>query len=121
MEAHGGTDCSAFPETHRVREYADSVFQCDDHLLTAINGEAYALAYLTPAIVTEFSAENPAIIRFEVSTARSSSRDWIDLWITPFDDNLIYPLEPWLPRLNWRAASGRAYSYGWQLEFALDS
>ena len=27
-------------------------------------------------------------------------RDWIDLWVTPFNENLQLPLEDWLPDLQ---------------------
>ncbi len=100
MEAHEGTNCEPYPATHRVREYADTVFQCNGQLLTAIHGSAYAVAYFSPAVTTRFSAEEPTTIRFDVSTARSSSRDWIDIWLSPYEDNLIYPLQPWLPDLT---------------------
>lgn len=100
MEALTGPNCEPAPSTHRVREYGDSVFQCDNRLLTAVNGGAYAVAYMTPAVLAQFSTNEAVTIRFDVSTERLSSRDWIDLWITPFEDHLLYPLEPWQPSLT---------------------
>ena len=99
LEAQTGPNCEPAPATHRVREYQDTVFQCNDHLSTAINGAAHAAVYLTPAVITQFSAES-ITIRFDISTERFSNGDWIDIWITPFDDQLIYPLEPWQPDLT---------------------
>ena len=35
-----------------------------------------------------------------MSTERRSARDWIDLWVTPYDQNLALPLGPWFPDLQ---------------------
>jgi hypothetical protein len=40
------------------------------------------------------------VVRFDLSTLRTSSRDWVDLWLTPYDDHLQLPLEAWLPDLT---------------------
>ena len=100
MEADGGANCEPSPAVHRIREYSDSVYQCDGHIMSAINGSAHAVAYLTPAVITEFSTETESIIRFDISTARKSNLDWVDLWITPYNDHMIYPLESWQPDLT---------------------
>jgi hypothetical protein len=34
-----------------------------------------------------------ASVKFALSTLRSSGRDWVDLWVTPWEDNLKLPLD----------------------------
>ena len=34
-----------------------------------------------------------SVISFDVSTLRTSGRDWIDLWITPYNENLALPID----------------------------
>ncbi len=100
MTADHGTDCAAPPATHAIAgSYADSVFQCSNHLMTAIQAGGYGVIYLTPPVVADFSAGS-AVIQWDMSTARTSQRDWVDLWVTPYDEHLQLPLEDWLPDLN---------------------
>ena len=68
------------------------MFLCRDHMMTAINAGGYAMIYLTPDRMVDFSGGD-ATIRFDVSTLRTSVRDWWDVWITPYDDNLQLPLD----------------------------
>jgi hypothetical protein len=99
MEAAHSADCGPVEHTHTVTYYRDAVFQCRDHIMTAINASGYGVIYLTPNHMVDFSG-GEAVIRFEMSTARTSGRDWIDLWITPYNDNLQLPLTSWLPDLS---------------------
>ncbi len=99
MDAWHGLDCSPPPATHQVATYEGAVYQCRDHLMTAINDENYGAIYLTPNQMVDFG-NGEAVIRFDLSTLRTSGRDWITIWITPFDDNLQLPLEDWLPDLS---------------------
>jgi hypothetical protein len=87
MHAGHGSDCAAPPADHVVTAYADAVFQCKDHVMTAIKGEGYAVVYLTPNQLVDFT-NGEAVVRFDVSTQRTSLRDFLDFWITPFDDNV---------------------------------
>ena len=99
MNAAHGPDCSPPPATHLISSYEDAVFVCHDHVMTAINAEGYGVIYLTPDQQVDFS-KNEAVISWDMSTMRSSTRDWVDLWITPFQDNLQLPLDPNLPDLS---------------------
>jgi hypothetical protein len=99
VAAMHGSDCSAPPSTHMVSSYNDAVFLCRDHLMTAIKAEGYGVIYLTPNQMVDFSS-GEAVVRFDLSTLRSSQRDWVDLWITPYSDQLQLPLEDWLPDLS---------------------
>lgn len=101
VAAHHGADCGPHPGTHTVNAVPGSVFSCRDHLMTAISDDGYGLVYLTPDRMVDFST-GEAVVRFDMSTLRTSHRDWVDLWITPYGDNLAAPLEDWLPDLNGR-------------------
>ena len=93
MMAQHGPDCGAPPATHRISgAYEDAVYVCKDHVMTAINAKGYGLIYLTPAALVDFS-QGEAVIRFDVSTLRTSVRDWADVWISPFEDNLQLPFD----------------------------
>jgi hypothetical protein len=72
--------------------YEDAAFQCRDHMMTAINASGYGAVYLTPNQLADFS-QSEAVIRWDMSTLRTSGRDWVDLWISPFDEQLQLPLE----------------------------
>jgi hypothetical protein len=90
MQAEHGPNCSAPPASHSTSAYADAVYICNDHLMTAINGEEYGLIVLTPNKLFNFS--NGGAITFELSTKKMSKRDWWDITITPYAENLALPL-----------------------------
>ncbi|MCC7370766.1 MAG: hypothetical protein IT306_20260 [Chloroflexi bacterium] len=98
IAAHHGGDCSAPPNTHLTTSYEDAVYLCNNHLMTAINAGGYGVVYLTPNQQIDFST-GEAVVTFDLSTLRSSSRDWVDLWLTPYDDHLQLPLDSFLPDL----------------------
>lgn len=99
MEAGHRADCSPPPAVHSVSAYDETVYLCSNHIMTAINDEGHGVIYLTPNQMVDFS-EGEAVVQFDVSTARSSSRDWIDLWVTPYEENLQLPAKDWLPDLS---------------------
>jgi len=99
MAAHHGPDCGAPPAVHPITTYDDAVFHCNDHIMTSINASGYGVIYLTPNQQVDFR-DGEAVVRFNLSTLRTSQRDWVDLWLTPYDDHLQLPLENWLPDLT---------------------
>ncbi|MEM7307617.1 MAG: hypothetical protein AAF682_13145 [Planctomycetota bacterium] len=99
MQAAHGLDAAPPPATHTIDAYEDAVYLAKEHLMTAINSESYGLIYLTPNALADWS-EGECVIRFDVSTLRTSRRDWIDVWLTPWDDHMILPLEEELPDLQ---------------------
>ncbi len=99
MMAMHGADCSAAPATHLVRTYEDSVFQCNGHLMTAMDATGYGMIYLTPNDMLDLS-RGEATVSFDLSTLRTSTRDWVDLWLTPYDENLQLPLDSWVPDMH---------------------
>jgi hypothetical protein len=99
MEAHHGSNCAGAPASHQITSYQDAVFQCNGHIMTAIKAEGYGLIVLTPNQMVDFSS-GEAVIKFDMSTFRSSPRDWVSVWLSPFDDNFPLPLGEWLPDLS---------------------
>ena len=98
---HDGATCNAPPASHSVAGYDQAPFLCRNHMMTATNAgtatqDSYAVTYLTPDRLIDFSGGN-VFVRFDVATLRSSGRDWIDLWITPYGENLVVPLDDSLP------------------------
>ena len=89
VQAQHGLDCAPFPATHPVTQFADAVFICKNHLMTAINGGGYSEIVMTPAQMLDFS--NGGSVQFSVSTSKTNNRDWIDLWISPFSEQLLLP------------------------------
>ena len=99
MNAMHGADCAGPPANHPISSYDDAVFVCRDHMMTAIKAEGYGAIYLVPNQQVDFST-GEAVVSWDMSTARTSGRDWVDLLITPYQDNLQLPLEDWLPDLD---------------------
>jgi hypothetical protein len=105
MDAWHGSMCqrpddrTAANRTHPVHEYRDMVFLCRNHIMTATNARGYGVNYLTPSRMVDFSTGS-AVVRFDVATLRESGRDWIDLWLTPYGENLVTPLDDTLPDLQ---------------------
>jgi hypothetical protein len=99
MQADHGSECEPPPASHLITSYEQTVYLCNDHIMTAINATGYAMIYLTPNHMVDFS-QGEAVIRFDLSTERTSSRDWIDVWVTPYEDNLQLALDGWLPDLH---------------------
>lgn len=100
MQAHHGPNCEAPPATHFVDTYDAAVFNCNNHVMTSIYAAGnYGVIYLTPPQLLDWSA-GEAVLRWDMSTLRSSPRDWPDVWISPYEDHLQMPLEDWLPDLQ---------------------
>lgn len=99
MDAAHGPGCEPPPATHRISRYEETVYNCRDHVMTAINDRSYGVIYLTPNHLVDFS-KGEAVIRFDMSTQRASLRDWVDLWITPYGQNLQLPAQEWMPDLQ---------------------
>ena len=99
MQARHGADCAGPPASHTISSYEDAVFICRDHMMTAINATGYGVIYATPNHMADFS-QGTATIKMDVSTLRSSTRDWWDVWITPYDENVQLVGEDWYPDLN---------------------
>ncbi len=96
MEADHGTDCSGNPvpaqfPTHENHTYAGTVFNCNNHLMTAHGEGGYSLITLTPDQLVDFS-QGCATVSWRMSTFESSTRDWVDFWIQPFATHKSLPV-----------------------------
>jgi hypothetical protein len=116
MAAGHGSDCGPPPGTHPIQSLADSVFLCKNHMMTAINAggdaaNAYGAVYFTPAQLLDWS-QGTAKLSWQVSTQRLSRRDWWQVNLTPFAQNLVLPVPNFLPSYQGEPASG--------LEFRID-
>lgn len=92
MAAEHGADCGAPPAMHTIQTLADGVFLCRNHLMTAIGDQGYGEIALTPDHMVDFS-NGTATITVQVSTEQRNASDFIDLWISPYNDNITLPIE----------------------------
>jgi hypothetical protein len=82
-----GTDCGAPPAAHPIGMLVDTAFLCKDHMMTAPWDSS---VFFTPNQLVDFS-HGPATVTFQASTFRFSTRDWWELWLTPFAENFVTP------------------------------
>jgi hypothetical protein len=91
MTAAYGADCAPPPATHVVHSFDELAFRCGGQLGTALDGSAgFGSLTLTPSAMADF-AGGAATLSFDVSTRRLSSRDWVQIWVTPFEEVLQAP------------------------------
>lgn len=105
MDAHHGADCAGYPNVHRVARYEDMVFRCRDHIMTAINASGYGAIVLTPDRMVSW-ASGEGVIRFDLSTLQTSSRDWINVFVSAFDSHMAVPATLEAVALNGPARDG---------------
>jgi len=98
VNAMHGADCSPPPSRHIVTTFSGAVFICKGHLMTALNGGGYSEIVMTPAQLLDFSTQGT--ISVDLSTLKDDDRDWIDFWISPFNENLLTPSAGLPPDLN---------------------
>jgi hypothetical protein len=91
MNAQHGTGCQGPPATHPVTSFTDSVFVCNGHVMTAANAGGYGMIALTPSQLLDCSAG--CTVEWSQSTERLSLRDFPDVWLTPWADNLTLPFD----------------------------
>lgn len=100
MTAQHGADCAGPPATHETHgSHNAAVFLCRDHLMTALKADSYGVIYFSPNQLVDLS-QGPVSIRFDLSTERMSTRDWVDMWLMPWDNNMALPLEESDPDLQ---------------------
>lgn len=85
--------------SHAVATYDEMNYRCRNHMMTALRSAGYGMIYVTPNAMVDFTA-GEASVKFALSTLRTSGRDWVDLWVTPWDDNLKLPLDAGLPDMQ---------------------
>ncbi len=105
LDAHHGMDCGAFPATHRVTAWEELVYRCRNHIMTSLRADGYGAVVLTPDRLLALD-QGEAVVRFALSTLSRSSRDWVGVWLTPWDDQLAVPASHSAPDLNSVPANG---------------
>jgi len=90
--AQHGSNCGAYPASHFVDDMDNAVYICNNHVMTALNSPGYGEIELTPAQLADWSG-GTVRISWSVSTLRSSDRDWWDVNVTPFAENLVTPTD----------------------------
>lgn len=93
MIASHGADCSAPPATHPIgMAYADEMFICHDHLMTAFDPNGAGILEFQPNQLVDFSG-GPATVsisRSTFNTTANGSRDYTEVYFVPFADQLAY-------------------------------
>lgn len=91
LNGQHGTNCSAPPAAHPVTAPEQAVYICNNHVMTAISGDGYAVIYLTPNRLLDWS-DGEASLSFDISTARTADRDWWNVWLTEWEGQMTLPL-----------------------------
>jgi hypothetical protein len=103
MPADHGPNCEAPPSTHTITAFEDNLYVCKSHMMTANYGVSdnggYGLVFFTPNRVIDTTGD--FFIQFDMSTFRvNPARNWVDLWIVPFDQNLQLAIHNFDPDLQ---------------------
>ncbi|HEY1177540.1 MAG TPA: hypothetical protein VGF17_15390, partial [Phytomonospora sp.] len=93
--------------SHPASTYQDMNYRCRNHMMTAIKASGYGVIYVTPNAMVDFSS-GEATVRWALDTFRSAGNDWVDLWITPWEDNLKLPLDGSLADVDMQGPPRRA-------------
>lgn len=88
--ADHGADCSPPPASRTIQLLEETVFRCKHHLMTAMNEDSFGVVTLTPNHMLDLTAAESRV-SFDLSTARKGGYDWIEIMLTPYDDNLVHP------------------------------
>ncbi len=103
MQAQHGPNCEAPDATHTVTSHEANLYICKNHMMTANYGASdnggYGMVYFTPNRTLDATGDWQ--VQFDLSTYRVNRvRNWVDIWLTPYDENLQLTLHNWLPDLQ---------------------
>jgi hypothetical protein len=103
MYAEHGPNCEApdnlwTPNTaptaghnHWITTGFQASFQCAGHVMTSMNA-GYGAVYLTPPVLMDWSAGQTAVLEWDMSTQRTSARDWVDMSFIPWQAGQENPM-----------------------------
>lgn len=81
---------------HKLTSLDDTVYQCANHVMTASNpqrgGTGNDMVVMKPNHMVDLT-KGVATISVDVSTLGTSIGSWWDMWITPWDNQLLHPTE----------------------------
>ena len=100
MQADHGPNCEAPPASRIISSHEENFYICRNHLMTANHGVSndggYGMVYFTPNRMIDTTGD--FFISFDLSTYRVNPvRNWVDVWITPYDKNLQLALNETFP------------------------
>ena len=100
MIAQHGTDCAGPPATRPISgSFAETVFGCKDHIMTAMNpkstGTANSMTNLQPNQMLDLSSGN-GTVKIDVSTKSPTPGSWWEIWFTPKENWIQHPSDHWL-------------------------
>jgi len=103
MPADHGANCEPPPATHTITAFEDNLYICKNHMMTANYGVSdnggYGLVYFAPNRLIDTTED--WFIKFDMSTYRvNPARNWVDVWIVPFDKNLQLAIHEFDPDLQ---------------------
>lgn len=78
-------------QTHPVVTYEDGIYHCKGHWMTAVGSPGYGAIFMTPEAVLDWS-NGPATIEWDMSTWRTSHRDWVSIVIAPYGEYIPLPI-----------------------------
>lgn len=81
-DAHHGPECQGPEVMHTVTALRDRVYVCNGHWMTNAYSIGTGAIYVLPDHMMDWT-NGTASYRFDMSTYRSSSRDWVDFDIMP--------------------------------------
>ncbi|MEM7799303.1 MAG: hypothetical protein AAF633_08945 [Chloroflexota bacterium] len=122
MEAQHGPNCEAPSETHTITAFEDNLYICRNHMMTANYGISdnggYGMVYFTPNRTLDTTGD--FFIQFDMSTYRVNPvRNWVDVWITPYDKNLQLTLNDWLPDVQGPATEAIQFHFIQENQFQI--
>jgi hypothetical protein len=96
MNADHAADCSFPPGSHPIaaRDFKDNLFACKNHLMTAVHAAGdYGLIAMQANQLADMS-NGPATIDWDVSTLKTSGRDWWAISVAAQGEELQAPIHP---------------------------
>jgi hypothetical protein len=103
LQVQHGPACEGPPAMHAASgAYPDAVFTCHNHMMTALKAEGYGMITLSPPVLMDWT-NGEAVLRWDMSTLRTSKRDWVDVTLSPYAEHVALPLGPDFPDLVGRS------------------
>lgn len=92
VRAEHGDDCAAPPATHNLSGSTRAVyaFICNNHAMSVLHEGGYGAVAFTP---TQQLTSASGVVTWDMSTETQSNRDWADIWVTPWLQNLTLPAD----------------------------
>lgn len=91
--ADHGPGCEAPPAQHAIHLFSDAYFVCHNHIMTAVFGQGgYGEIAMQPNQLVDFT-NGSATLDWSVSTEKDSLRDWWQVDVSKFGDDVQLPAD----------------------------